>query len=231
MDNKLPEARLPQEFILDAFADPSSVRDVVRGILHTIFHHRYFPTITPHTHDVLDLTLPYVAEPELETLIDQRTAALVADLSSSAPSTPSSLPQQAKAMLGGVVGGGGGGAREGGSGGGRGRVTVQFMEKNKAGRRRMGMWGGKGEEDVCWESWTVRVTVAEPKTDSERAKVRRATASTLLTTTMKIITSVNTYKDHIPPITMQGDANPFPYAITVNQRNESGGGGMMRGFF
>lgn len=137
------------------------------GILHTIFHHRYFPTITPHTRDVLDLTLPYVAEPELETLIDQRTAALVADLSSSAPSTPSSLPQQAKAMLGGVVGGvSGSGGREGGSGGGRGRVTVQFMEKNKAGRRRMGMWGGKGEEDVCWESWTVRVTVAEPKTDS-----------------------------------------------------------------
>lgn len=30
-NNKLPEARLPQEFILDAFADPSSVRDVVRG--------------------------------------------------------------------------------------------------------------------------------------------------------------------------------------------------------
>lgn len=68
-------------------------------------------------------------------------------------------------MLGGVVGGVGAG-REGSSGGGRGRVTVQFMEKNKAGRRRMGMWGGKGEEDVCWESWTVRVTVAEPKTDS-----------------------------------------------------------------
>lgn len=70
-----------------------------------------------------------------------------------------------------------------------------------------------------------------PLPPTERAKVRRATASTLLTTTMKIITSVNTYKDHIPPITMQGDANPFPYAITVNQRNETGGGGMMRGFF
>lgn len=48
---------------------------------------------------------------------------------------------------------------------------------------------------------------------------------------MQIITSVNTYKDHIPPITIQGDANPFPYAITVNQRSETGGGGgMMRGF-
>lgn len=29
---KLPDpAKLPQEFILDAFADPASVRDVVRG--------------------------------------------------------------------------------------------------------------------------------------------------------------------------------------------------------
>lgn len=64
-----------------------------------------------------------------------------------------------------MLGVGGGGAREG-SGGGRGRVTVQFMEKTKAGRRRIGMWGGKGEEEVCWESWTVRVTVAEPKTES-----------------------------------------------------------------
>lgn len=65
----------------------------------------------------------------------------------------------------GLGGGNGNGARDG-SGGGRGRVTVQFMEKAKAGRRRIGIWGGKGEEDVCWESWTVRVTVAEPKTES-----------------------------------------------------------------
>lgn len=79
--------------------------------------------------------------------------------------------------------------------------------------------------------WPILRPCINPLLPTERAKVRRATASTLLTTTMKIITSVNTYKDHIPPITMQGDANPFPYAITVNQRNETGGGGMMRGFF
>ncbi|CAN8096300.1 unnamed protein product [Discula destructiva] len=249
--DRLQESRLAQEINLDAFADPSSVRDVVRGILHTIFFHRYFPTIAPHTHEVLDLTLPYVAEPELETLIDQRTSALVRDLFSSSSasaqtSTMSSYAQSLPAMLG--VGGGGAAAAAGG--GGRGRVTVQFMERAKAGaagaggggRRRM--WGGggaKAEEEVCWERWTVRVTVAEPKTESERLKVRQATASTLHATIMKIITSVNTYKDHIPPITIQGDMNPFPYTITVNQRNSSeaggggggvggGGGGMMRGF-
>lgn len=42
------------------------------------------------------------------------------------------------------------------------------MERPKpTGRRRVGMWGGKGgEEEFCWEKWTVRVTVAEPKTES-----------------------------------------------------------------
>lgn len=47
--------------------------------------------------------------------------------------------------------------------------------------------------------------------------------STLLTTVMKIITSVNTYKDHIPPITTT-ETNPFPYSITVNQKEPAGGG-------
>lgn len=46
---------------------------------------------------------------------------------------------------------------------------------------------------------------------------------------MKIITSVNTHKDHIPPITIQEGTNPFPYDIKVNQRNDPAGG-MMRGF-
>jgi hypothetical protein len=41
---------------------------------------------------------------------------------------------------------------------------------------------------------------------------------TLLTTVMKIITSVNQNKDHIPPITTS-ESNPFPYQINVNQKD------------
>lgn len=189
---KLSEPKIPQEFNLEAFADPTSVRDVVRGILHTIFFHRYFPTLAPQTHDVLDLTLPYVAVPELETLIDQRTTSLVRELDSDSGTTAhdqyhhhhhhhpvQSLPQQGRAALGAVMGGflgtgssvpstaggggGGGGAGVGGSGG-RGQISVQFMEKT----RRKKMWY-KGDEEVCWETWTVRVTVAEPKTDSGKS--------------------------------------------------------------
>lgn len=57
---------------------------------------------------------------------------------------------------------------------------------------------------------------------TERAKVRKAMETTLLTTVMKIITSVNSFKDHIPPITTT-ETNPFPYTITVNQKDAVGG--------
>jgi hypothetical protein len=52
---------------------------------------------------------------------------------------------------------------------------------------------------------------------TERAKVRKAMESTLLATVMKIVTYVNTHKDHIPPITTT-ESNPFPYQIHINQK-------------
>ncbi|KAI7665927.1 hypothetical protein KC322_g16762, partial [Hortaea werneckii] len=64
MDN-----RKPPEFSIELSADRSSVKDVVKGILHTIFFHRFFTPIYPSSHDVLDLTLPYVSEDDIESLI------------------------------------------------------------------------------------------------------------------------------------------------------------------
>ncbi|CAK7199970.1 hypothetical protein SEUCBS139899_002658 [Sporothrix eucalyptigena] len=193
----MDERPLPYDFTVEAFVDPSSVRDVVRGILHTIFFHRFFPSVLPRTRDVLDLTLPYIDDAELETLIDQRTAMLVRQLEEEKTAS--------------ITGGGGGGNSRGG---GRGQISVQFFEK----RRRKAWYVMRGgEEEVCWESWTVKVTVAEPRTESERVKVRQAMESTLLAAVMKIVTSVNTHKDHIPPITTS-EANPFPYQINVNQK-------------
>ncbi|KLU89052.1 hypothetical protein MAPG_08029 [Magnaporthiopsis poae ATCC 64411] len=186
------DQRSPPEFILEAFADPSTVRDVVRGILHTIFFHRFFPSVQPQTREVLDLTLPLVDDVELETMIDQRAAALARQLD--AAQSHQHHP----------------------SGGGRGQISVQFFEK----KRRKTWLAMRGDEEVCWEWWTVKVTVAEPRTESERAKVRKATEATLLTTTTKIITFVNTHKDHIPPITTT-ESNPFPYQITVNQKESN----------
>ncbi|KAL8796042.1 MAG: hypothetical protein Q9195_001618 [Heterodermia aff. obscurata] len=132
------EARRPPEYILEVFADPTSIKDVVRGVLHTIFFHRYFPCHSPGTLDVLDLTLPVVTNPELETLIDTRVGQLVRQLSSD------TSPQ----------------------GSVRGQLAVQFFEKKRKKGGGLGWFsGGKAEEEICWEIWRLEVTLATPKTE------------------------------------------------------------------
>jgi hypothetical protein len=108
-----------------------------------IFFHRYFPSIRPETVDILDLTLPAINDVELETLIDARVTSLVRQHLSPSSNT------------------------YGGGNGVRGRLAVEFFEKK---RRRAGLWfgglAGRGEEEVCWEIWTLDVTIATPRTDS-----------------------------------------------------------------
>ena len=53
----------------------------------------------------------------------------------------------------------------------------------------------------------------------DRIKVRRAMESSLQKTAMKIVNIVNKDKDHIPPITTS-EANPFPYRIVVNPKEQ-----------
>ncbi|RYP08440.1 hypothetical protein DL765_008795 [Monosporascus sp. GIB2] len=272
------DQQAPREFILEAFADPPSVRDVVKGILHTIFFHRFFPSVAPRSREVLDVTLPYVADAELDTMIERRADELAQQLDAERiNNNNNNNNSSAKRAIGGSRRGGGGGAAGlgiggvggggGGGGDGRGTITVQFFEK----KRRKAWYGGRDEE-VCWESWTVKVTVAEPRTESgelvlpslshpsplslspilsfhhhppignhhssphastpdgeltktntERAKVRAAMAQTLTATVMKLVTCVNSHKDHIPPITTS-EANPFPYQIHVSPSGSGGGG-------
>lgn len=187
------EQRKPPEYILAVFADVNCVKDIVKGILHTIFFHRYFPSIRPSTTEVLDLTLPYINDVELETLIDTRVSTLIHQLSSS-----TNAP----------------------NGGPRAQIAVQFFEK----RRRKSAWfgglgGNRGDEEICWEVWSLDVTIATPKTEADRAKVRKAMENMLQKTAIKIVTIVNREKDHIPPITTS-DTNPFPYQIVLNPKQE-----------
>ncbi|GES66915.1 DUF1649 domain protein [Aspergillus terreus] len=187
--------RTPPEYFLEVFADTTSVRDVLKGILNLIFFHRYFPSIRPSTLDVLDFTLPAINDADLDTLIDSRISALIRQ---------HSAPASASASSGGV----------------RGRLAVEFYEKK---RRRSGIWfgglAGKAEEEVCWEVWNLDVTVATPRTESERAKVRKAMENMLHKAALKILAVVNRDKDHIPPITTS-DSNPFPYRIVLNPRSD-----------
>lgn len=187
------EQRRPPEYTLDVFADPTSIKDIVRGILHTIFFHRYFPTLRPSTIEVLDLVLPFVPDPELETLIETRISQLYRQLS--ATNSPSS--------------------------GVRGQLGVQYFEKRRRKGGGLGWFssGAKVEEEVCWEIWRLEVTLAMPKTETERMKVAKAMEITLQKAVLRIVTIVNQHKDHIPPITTS-ETNPFPYRIQLNPRIE-----------
>lgn len=62
------------------------------------------------------------------------------------------------ALLG---GGGGASPSSSGGGGGRGQITIQFLEK----RRRKTWYAMRGDDEVPWESWTIKVTVADPRTE------------------------------------------------------------------
>ncbi|EXJ79741.1 hypothetical protein A1O3_08024 [Capronia epimyces CBS 606.96] len=201
------------EYILEVFADQSFVRDIVKGVLHTIFFHRYFPPVRPslymptassshdssHPTQSLPIPLPSILDPpEISAAIDSHTALLVSQLT---PQSPTSAA----------------------SGGSRGEIMVRFYDRK---RRRTGIttgWlgrlggGGQTEEEVCWEEWCVQVIVARPRSEADRIKVRRAMESSLQKTAMKIVAIVNKDKDHIPPITTS-DQNPFPYRIVVNPK-------------
>ncbi|KAK3302474.1 uncharacterized protein B0T15DRAFT_514508 [Chaetomium strumarium] len=209
------DQRGPPEFILEAFADPSSVHDVVRGILQTIFFLRYFPTVLPQTRDVLGIELAYVPDAEIETLIDQRVAALVRQLESERHQSHNITSSDSRGGPSRLTGTATPPSSSGG--GGRGQITVQFLEK----RRRKTWYAIRGDDEVCWESWTVKVTVADPRTESERAKVRRASETTLRNTILNAVTLANAHKDHIPPI-MNSESNPFPYQINVGGPGGSG---------
>ncbi|KIW56695.1 hypothetical protein PV05_05333 [Exophiala xenobiotica] len=204
------------EYILEVFADQTFVKDIVKGVLHTIFFHRYFPPVRPtlytptassshsssHSAQSLPIPLPSIVDPpDISAAIDSHTALLVSQL------TPQSSTGPA-------------------AGGSRGEVVVRFFDRKrrKTGITtgwlgRLGGGGGQTEEEVCWEEWCVQVVVARPRSEADRIKVRRAMESSLQKTAMKIVAIVNRDKDHIPPITTS-DQNPFPYKIFVNPKQQ-----------
>ncbi|EFR00739.1 hypothetical protein MGYG_03744 [Nannizzia gypsea CBS 118893] len=191
------DPRKPPEHILEIFADRASVKEIVKaGVIHAIFFHRYFPCVRPDSVDVLDLTLPVVDDLEVETLIDARVNALIQQYLSTASNSA--------------------------TGGVRSRIAVQFFEKR---RKKSGAWftglTGNGEEEVCWEIWTLDITIATPRTELDRAKVRKAMEKMLRKAALKIVAIANKNKDHIPPIT--SESNPFPYQIVLNPKLDNWG--------
>ncbi|GAB7362168.1 hypothetical protein MBLNU230_g2194t1 [Neophaeotheca triangularis] len=197
------EPRRAPEYQLEVTADRPNVKDVVKGVLHTIFFHRYFTPLYPATHDVLDITLPYVTDDEIETLVEQRATALVRQLD---VANNQQSPQYSQK-------------------GGKGQIVVQFLEKK---RRKGGWFGTKADEETVWECWVVDVTLATSRSENDGTKTRRQMERSLQKASMKIISVVNRDRNHIPPITTT-EANPFPYQILVNPKND--GWGQKMGIF
>jgi len=55
--------------------DRNTTRDVLRGVLHAILFHRLFGTIKAQTFEVLDVTMPGVADPDTEQLVNDKVDA------------------------------------------------------------------------------------------------------------------------------------------------------------
>ena len=140
------------------------------------------------------MTLPYVSEDEVESLIEQRTNTLIRQLDSL--STQQSPQYQPKA--------------------GRGLLVVQFLEK----KRKKGWFVAKADEEQVWENWRIDVALATARSEPEAIRNRRQMETQLQSAVLKIIHIVNRERNHIPPITTN-EANPFPYQILVNPKADT----------
>ncbi|KAM3417173.1 hypothetical protein BST61_g5435 [Cercospora zeina] len=203
------DSRRPPEYTLDLTADRSHVRDIVKGLLHTIFFHRYFTPIFPSTHELLDLTLPFVAHPEIESLIESRTTTLLRHLDTSTTSTARSKNSSPTFLA----------------------LTLQFLER----KRRRTWFLQKPDEEFPWETWHLNITVLPnnsnnnnnktPSSEYNATQTRHLMTHELEKATWQVLEIANQQRNHIPPITTN-ESNPFPYDLKIKVAG-SGGKGMM----
>ncbi|KAK0354448.1 hypothetical protein LTR94_012469 [Friedmanniomyces endolithicus] len=189
------DSRKPPEFTLELSADRSNVKDV--------FFHRYFTPLTPATHDVLDTTLPYVSEDDIESLIETRATAFVRSLDTATSTTPHTSPSHYN-------------SKSAAPSPSRGTLSIKFLER----KRRKGWFIAKADEETVWETWLIDVTLTSARSEPEAARNRRVMERSLQEAAMRVVEVVDGEKGHIPPITTN-ESNPFPYQIVIHPR---GGG-------
>ncbi|KAK5108290.1 hypothetical protein LTR62_008605 [Meristemomyces frigidus] len=192
------ETRKPPEFTIELSADRQNLKDVVKGIIHSILFHRIFTPLTPSAFEVLDLTIPCVPDPEVADLLETRSTTLLRALDTTTTTTTQS-PQYNNAKNNG--------------GPAHGSITVQFLER----RRRKGWFITKPDEETIWETWVLSVSLTSARSEPEAERNRRVMEASLQEAVMKVITTANGEKEHIPPITTN-DSTAFPYQILVNAK-------------
>ncbi|TPX47739.1 hypothetical protein SeLEV6574_g02476 [Synchytrium endobioticum] len=90
-------------------------------------------------------------------------------------------------------------------------------------------WFTRTEEEVCWEQWTLSVTVGTARSEREQIEARRALEPEIEAHLMRISLRTNEHKDHVPPIT-NNDTYPFPFQISVSSHSDSTWSGLFKAY-
>lgn len=90
---------------IDIVLDRQNTREILRALLHAILFHRLFGTIKSQTFEVLDVTMPGVADPNVQRIVEEKVNAFWKGLESVALkrgeiSVTLSKKDQRKAWLG-----------------------------------------------------------------------------------------------------------------------------------
>ena len=78
------------------------------------------------------------------------------------------------------------------------------------------------EETACWEKWILNLSIAFPRSESERARVKRSMEAQIQECVFRIVEIIEENKLHIPPITT-ADGEPFAWkmgAVGAHQDSE-----------
>lgn len=160
------------------------LKEVTKSLLNVILFHRLFGQIVPKTHELLDLTIPCVDDPDVERVIEDKVSAFVKSLEASGTNAHS-VSRTTRS------------------------VVIEFYEK-----RMRKNWFTKTEEEVCWESWTINASLIPPSnTEQERRDNLKGLGQSLERAIMTVLRLVNERNNGYIPLIPYGEGNPFPYQI------------------
>ncbi|KAH9966619.1 hypothetical protein BC827DRAFT_683396 [Russula dissimulans] len=184
---------------IDIVLDRQNTREILCALLHAILFHRLFGTIKPQTFEVLDVTMPGVADPAIKRLIEDKVDAFWKGLENVALkrgeiSVTLSKKDQRKAWLG-----------------------ITTYEEEVAWEQ----WWVSSECGLVTvlPTASIRIINAEirqPKSEQERQQFNQNLAATLSKSlrTMLTHTSSEQGRGAVPPIT-NSEVSPFPLKISV----------------
>ncbi|TFY73234.1 hypothetical protein EWM64_g10779 [Hericium alpestre] len=180
---------------IDIVLDRRNTRDVLHALLHAILFHRLFGTIRPQTFEVLDVTMPGVADPEMERLVDEKVDAFWKGMENGAKrgqiSVTFSGKQQKKSWY------------------------VLSYEEDVPWEQ----WYVPASflpNSVLTSLRIINAEIKQPRSEEERTKFNQTLAATLSKSlyTMLTHTSSEQGRSVVPPIT-NANVSPFPMAIAV----------------